>query len=105
ASLDDLRAIVAARGLPLVLKPVDGRGARGVLRLTAATDLAWAFAHAKSQSRSGGVMVEEYLAGPQISTEGLLLGGCGDHNTTCGFIDRNYEHLDTYSPYIVENGG
>jgi len=85
-----------------VLKPVDGRGARGVLRLTEDTDLAWAFAHATAQSRRGGVMVEEYLAGPQISTEGLLVDGVG---TTCGFIDRNYEHLETFAPYIVENGG
>jgi biotin carboxylase len=102
ASTDELRAVVNARGFPIVLKPVDGRGARGVLRLTEQTDLAWAFAHAKSQSRSGGVMVEEYLAGPQISTEGLLVDGIG---TTCGFIDRNYEHLDRFAPYIVENGG
>ncbi|HMB79419.1 MAG TPA: hypothetical protein VKI43_05110, partial [Vicinamibacterales bacterium] len=55
ASLDELRAAIAERGLPLVLKPVDGRGARGVLRLTGTTDVAWAFAHATSQSRSGGV--------------------------------------------------
>jgi biotin carboxylase len=102
ASLDQLRAAVAARGGPLVLKPVDGRGARGVLRLTERTDLAWAFAHATGQSRRGAVMVEEYLAGPQISTEGLLVDGEG---TTCGFIDRNYEHLETFAPYIVENGG
>jgi biotin carboxylase len=85
-----------------VLKPIDGRGARGVLRLTEGTDLAWAFSHAASQSRRGAVMLEEYLAGPQISTEGLLVDGVG---TTCGFIDRNYEHLDTFAPYIVENGG
>ncbi len=102
ASRDELTCVVADRGLPLVLKPVDGRGARGVLKLTGRTDLAWAFAHASSQSRRGAVMVEEYLAGPQISTEGLLVDGVG---TTCGFIDRNYEHLDTFAPYIVENGG
>ena len=102
ASIDQLRAAIAERGFPLVLKPVDGRGARGVLRLTEQTDLAWAFAHATGQSRRGGVMVEEYLSGPQISTEGLLVGGEG---TTCGFIDRNYEHLERFAPYIVENGG
>ncbi len=102
ASIDELRAAIAERGFPLVLKPVDGRGARGVLRLTEQTDLAWAFAHATGQSRRGGVMVEEYLSGPQISTEGLLVGGEG---TTCGFIDRNYEHLERFAPYIVENGG
>ena len=101
-SLDELRVVVADRGFPIVLKPVDGRGARGVLRLTPATDLAWAFAHAKSRSRRGGVMVEQYLDGPQVSTEGLLVDGVG---TTCGFIDRNYEHLETFAPYIVENGG
>ena len=102
SSIDELGAIVADRGFPLVLKPVDGRGARGVLRLTEKTDLAWALAHAKSQSRQGDVMVEEYLEGPQVSTEGLLVDGVG---TTCGFIDRNYEHLETFAPYIVENGG
>ncbi len=102
ASAQELRAVIAQRGYPLVLKPVDGRGARGVLRLTEQTDLDWAFAHARSQSRRGTVMVEAYLAGPQISTEGLLVDGVG---TTCGFIDRNYEHLETFAPYIVENGG
>jgi biotin carboxylase len=101
-SIDELRGAAAERGFPLVLKPIDGRGARGVLRLTERTDLAWALAHARSQSRSGATMVEEYLAGPQISTEGLLVEGTG---TTCGFIDRNYEHLETFAPYIVENGG
>ncbi|HJZ71521.1 MAG TPA: ATP-grasp domain-containing protein [Vicinamibacterales bacterium] len=101
-SLQALIEVVRDRGFPLVLKPIDGRGARGVLRLTEATDLAWAFSHASSQSRRGGVMVEEYLAGPQISTEGLLVSGEG---TTCGFIDRNYEYLDRFAPYIVENGG
>src|SRR5262249_9511989 len=101
-SLEELNAVADARGFPLVLKPIDGRGARGVLRLTETTDLAWALAHAAGQSRRGCVMIEEYLEGPQISTEGLLVNGEG---TTCGFIDRNYEHLRTFAPYIVENGG
>ncbi len=102
ASVDELKRAVAERGYPLVVKPVDSRGARGVLRLTEAIDPAWAFAHASSQSRRGAVMVEEYLAGPQISTEGLLVDGVG---TTCGFLDRNYEYLERFAPYIVENGG
>jgi len=101
-SLDDLTGVVRERGFPLVLKPIDGRGARGVLHLTERTDLGWAYWHAASQSRCGEVMVEEYLAGPQISTEGLLVSGEG---TTCGFIDRNYEYLDRFAPYMVENGG
>lgn len=97
-----LRTVVAERGLPLVIKPVDSRGARGVLRLIAGVDLEWAFAHACTWSPTGRVMVEEYLAGPQLSTESLLLDGVGH---TPGFCDRNYEFLDRFAPWIIENGG
>jgi biotin carboxylase len=101
-SADELRLVAAERGLPLVIKPVDGRGARGVLRLDDGVDLDWAFRHALGQSPSGRVMVEEYLPGPQISTESVLLG---DEAATPGFIDRNYEHLGRFAPFVVENGG
>jgi biotin carboxylase len=47
-------------------------------------------------------MVEEYLPGPQISTESLLLPGAA---YTPGFCDRNYEFLNCFAPYIIENGG
>jgi biotin carboxylase len=47
-------------------------------------------------------MVERYLAGPQVSTESILLS----HGAvTPGFSDRNYELLDRYAPYFIENGG
>lgn len=101
-SVAHLRRIVSEHGLPLVLKPVDSRGARGVLRLRANTDLEWAFQHAQDFSPSSRVMVEEYLSGPQISTESVLLEGGG---LTPGFIDRNYEYLDRFTPYMIENGG
>ena len=117
-SAADLRAIAAERGLPLVVKPVDSRGARGVLKLTAVrlrlrqssavpspkadVDLDWAFRYAQQFSPSSRVMVEEYLTGPQISTESVLLNGVG---YTPGFSDRNYEYLDRFAPYVIENGG
>jgi biotin carboxylase len=47
-------------------------------------------------------MVEEYLEGPQISTESILLDGIG---YTPGFVDRNYEYLERFAPNIIENGG
>lgn len=102
ASAADLRAVVAERGLPLVIKPVDSRGARGVLRLTDGVQLDWAYKEAARWSGSGRVMVEEYLEGPQISTESLLLDGMA---ATPGFIDRNYEHLERFAPHMIENGG
>ncbi len=97
-----LREIVVSRGFPLVLKPVDSRGARGVLRLTEAVDLNWAYEFSASQSPSGRVMVEEFLDGPQISTESIVLEGVA---YTPGLADRNYEFLDRFAPHIIENGG
>ncbi|HEY9078880.1 ATP-grasp domain-containing protein [Magnetovibrio sp.] len=97
-----LAAIVAERGLPLVIKPIDSRGSRGVLRLTQDIDLDWAFATSKEQSPTGRVMAESYMSGPQVSTESVVVDGVA---YTPGFSDRNYELLDTYAPYMIENGG
>ena len=101
-SATHLRRILSERGFPVVLKPVDSRGARGVLRLTKSVDLDWAYDHSVSFSPSGRVMVEEYLDGPQISTESVIING---RAFTPGFTDRNYEFLDHFAPYIIENGG
>jgi len=101
-SVAHLRRILSERGFPVVLKPVDSRGARGVLRLTESVDLDWAYEHSVSFSPSGRVMVEEYLEGPQISTESAIIN---EQAFTPGFTDRNYEFLERFAPYIIENGG
>ncbi len=97
-----LAAIARQRGLPLVIKPVDSRGARGVLRLTPAVDLGWAFDHSRSASPTGRVMVEEYLPGPQYSTESVLLASGA---WMPGLAERNYERLERFAPFIIEDGG
>jgi len=101
-SVAHLRELVSIKGLPLVIKPVDSRGARGVLRLTPEVDLAWAFGVSRSQSPTGRVMLEQFMFGPQVSTESLIIDGVA---YTPGFADRNYEHLERYAPHIIENGG
>ncbi len=101
-SINHLREIVRRSPFPLVLKPVDSRGARGVLRLTPSVDLDWAFGLARGHSPTGRVMVEEFLPGPQVSTESIVLDGTA---YTSGFSDRNYEYLERYTPHIIENGG
>ena len=97
-----LHRLIAERGLPLVIKPVDSRGARGVLRLTETVDPNWAFDYARSFSPSGRVMLEQYLAGPQLSSESLVIDG---QVYTPGISDRNYALLETYAPFFIEDGG
>lgn len=91
-----------AIGFPLVIKPVDSRGARGVQLLDRPEQLPKAYRLAKQESPTGRVMLEEYLAGPQFSTETLIDDG---HCYTLGFADRNYEWLANTRPFMIENGG
>lgn len=98
----ELHRIAIERGRDLVIKPVDSRGSRGVQRIAEVPDLNRAFALARAHSPTERVMVEQYLPGPQVSTESIVTGG---RCYTPGFSDRNYEYLDRYAPFFVENGG
>jgi len=97
-----LARIAVERGSDLVIKPVDSRGSRGVQRIACVRDLNQAFALAQSHSPTQRVMVEQYLSGPQVSTESIIVAG---RCFTPGLSDRNYEFLDRYAPFFVENGG
>ena len=46
--------------------------------------------------------MEEWLSGPQISTESLVING---KTYLCGIADRNYSNLNETFPFIIENGG
>ena len=98
----DLKEKVKNKSFPLVIKPVDSRGSRGVLRLLEETDLDWAYNTAKEYSPTGRVMLEKFMTGPQVSTESIIVDGSA---YTIGFSDRNYEFLEKYAPHIIENGG
>lgn len=101
-TVEELSAIIETRGYPLILKPVDRSGARGVFQLHPNCDYKALFQQSQQESSSGQLMVEEYLAGPQISTESIMHQGRAH---TPGFADRNYEHLERFAPHIIENGG
>jgi biotin carboxylase len=98
----DLDRVVAEEGFALVIKPVDSRGSRGVLKLDETVDLDWAYETALENSPSGRVMVERFMPGPQVSTESVVIDG---RAYTLGFSDRNYELVARTAPYMIENGG
>jgi biotin carboxylase len=98
----ELQQIAITQGRDLVIKPVDSRGSRGVQRVAQLEDLSKAFMLARSHSPTERVMVEKYLSGPQVSTESIIIGG---RCFTPGFSDRNYEYLERYAPFFIENGG
>jgi biotin carboxylase len=97
-----LAALASGVTWPLIVKPVDSRGARGVIRLLPGVDPRWAFAVASAESPTGRVMVEAFIPGPQVSTESVVVGG---ETVTIGFSDRNYQLLDRFAPFVIEDGG
>lgn len=87
---------------PFVIKPVDSRGSRGVQLIENSEQFATCFHIAMLESTSGSVIAEEFLSGPQVSTETLIEDGICH---TIGFADRNYEWLNHTKPFMIENGG
>ena len=100
--LDEARAACAVVGFPAVMKPVDNSASRGVTLVAGPEDVARAFVVATTHGFADRtVLVEEYLPGPQLSTESIFVG---DRLITTGYADRNYaRHAETF-PHFVEDG-
>lgn len=61
--------------LPCIVKPVDSQGQRGVELVTDDERFAPAVAAAARHSRTGGVIVEKFVGGVEISVNGYLVDG------------------------------
>ncbi len=60
---------------PLVVKPVDAYSSKGVRKAENADELNRFYAEAKQISRSGGVIVEEFFSGDEISVDAFVVNG------------------------------
>lgn len=88
---------------PVVIKPIDNAGSRGVILIKNEFELEQYFDESLSFCKKEKmILIEEYLQGHQISSETVI------HQKkmfTTGFSDRNYENMERYLPYFVEDGG
>ncbi len=85
----------------VVIKPVDGRGSRGVFRVRY-DELGKYRSLSEQHSPTKRIMVEDWVDGPQVSTESIIKDGVV---LFTGMTDRFYHFLDEQSPYVIENGG
>jgi biotin carboxylase len=93
------RSVALPQGFsfPLVVKPVDNMGARGVRRVDDELQLRDAVDIALGQSASAQAIVEQYLEGLELSLDALIHDG---EIAICGVADR---HI-CFPPYFVEMG-
>lgn len=86
----------------LIIKPTDQAGSRGVRLINLEDNIQDALNYASKYSKNNDILLEEFIKGPQISTETLMFNGIG---VTPGFADRVYSDMDAFLPAIMENGG
>ena len=60
---------------PVILKPVDNQGSRGVYRVATIDELIAKYEEAISYSKSHKVLIEEYVEGRQFVVDGLAFDG------------------------------
>ena len=84
----------------VVVKPVSNRGARGVMQVVEGERLQPAIDYALGFSKQA--IVEQWMEGIQLSSESLVQDG---KILWTAFSERNYDKLDEFYPYVIENGG
>jgi len=96
-TLADVQTAASQIGYPLVVKPVDSRGAFGVTRVSGRTELQDAYLTALVNSHAREVIVEEFIEGTPITVEGYFVNGdhqtllIGSKNTPLGNLDPDRE--------------
>jgi len=96
-TLKEAKDAIDELGLPLVIKPSDNMGARGVRKISVKDELISAFFEAKNASVNGEVIIEEFMDGPELSIDALVYNG---EVLITGVADRIIE----MEPYFVETG-
>lgn len=88
---------VHAFGYKCIVKPADNSGSRGVDLLNENTDIDKAYDYTAQFSRSGEIVVEEYMEGPEVSVETIAFDGSVH-------VIQITDKLTTGAPYFVEMG-
>lgn len=93
----DLEKVVDQITYPCISKPTDNSGSRGVMLAENESELKEAVEYSSSQGRRGGVIVEEYLRGQEVSVEIMVVNGVVH-------VLQITDKLTTGAPHFVEMG-
>lgn len=88
------------KNLKCIVKPADNSGSRGVNLLSDFHNIQTVnetFEYSKKYSRSGDIVIEEYMEGPEVSVETMSVDG------VC-YVIQITDKLTTGAPYFVEMG-
>lgn len=96
-SYEDLKALKGKVDFPCIIKPTDNAGSHGVAKVHDFEELLANYEYSHSCSRHGKVIVEEYLDGPEVSVEVMVVNG--DVH-----VLQITDKITTGAPHFVEMG-
>lgn len=94
---DALEAVKDKITYPCISKPTDNSGSRGVMLIHNEEELREAIGYSSDCGRSGTVIVEEYMRGPEVSVEIIVSEGVPH-------VLQVTDKLTTGAPHFVEMG-
>lgn len=96
-TLKELTAHETDVTFPCIIKPTDNAGSHGVAKVYSFQELLDNYEYAHSCSRHGKVIIEEYLDGPEVSVEVMVVNGIVN-------ILQITDKITTEAPHFVEMG-
>ena len=94
---DSTKPLPEGISYPCITKPTDNAGSRGVMLVNNREELEAALVYSSENGRSGAVIVEEYMVGPEVSVEIIVWQG-EPH------VLQITDKLTTGAPHFVEMG-
>lgn len=96
-TLEELKSHEPDVTFPCIIKPTDNAGSHGVAKVYSFQELTDNYEYAHSCSRHGKVIIEEYLDGPEVSVEVMVVNGKVN-------ILQITDKITTEAPHFVEMG-
>lgn len=96
-SVEELKDHETEVSFPCIIKPTDNAGSHGVAKVYSFQELIETYEYAHSCSRHGKVIIEEYLDGPEVSVEVMVVNGKVN-------ILQITDKITTEAPHFVEMG-
>ena len=94
---DELSEHKAEITFPCIIKPTDNAGSHGVAKVSSFDELLISYDYAHVNSRNGKVIVEEFLEGPEVSVEVMVI------NNVVNILQIT-DKITTEAPHFVEMG-
>lgn len=94
---EDLLALRNRLSYPCIMKPTDNAGSHGVVKADSFESILLNYDYSLSNSRKGGVIIEEFLEGEEVSVEVMVVNGVVN-------ILQITDKITTGAPHFVEMG-